>query len=369
MIKKMTNKALWLVISMVLAGMTACNQPAAPEKVTEQETVKNIIFLIGDGMGLTYVTAGSAVAKQLHMERAPYIGLIRTQSASSFITDSAAAGTAFSTGKRTYNGGLGVGLDSLPLPTILEIAAAQGLGTGLVATASITHATPAAFIAHQASRNSYEDIALDFLNTDITVFIGGGYDHFSKREDGKNLLPVLQERGYEVTTTLEATMASTSTKLAGLLYPEHAPKMTENRGDMLPMATQKALEILKPQQKGFFIMIEGSQIDWAGHANDAEYGVAEVLDFDKAVGVAFDFADKNPGTLVVVTADHETGGLGLNGMNKETGELMTGFTSKGHTGTMVPVFAYGTGAEHFKGVYNNTDIFEKFMALLGLKEQ
>ena len=157
---------------------------------------------------------------------------------------------------------------------------------------AITHATPASFIAHQSSRGSYEDIAMDFLKTDIDVFIGGGYDHFAKRKDKLNLIDSLKFRGYEVDTSLAMILKSTSLKLAGLTAPVHNPYRLKGRGDMLPASSGKAIEILNKNPKGFFLMIEGSQIDWAAHANAADTLIDETLDFDKAVGVALDFAKK-----------------------------------------------------------------------------
>jgi len=246
---------------------------------------------------------------------------------------------------------------------IVEIAEDNDLSTGLVSTSAITHATPASFIAHNPNRSDYEGIALDFLKTDVDVFIGGGINHFVRRKDKLNLLDSLVIRGYEADTTLDAVLASGAMKLAGLTASEHNPTSLEGRGDMLPLASSKAIEILNKNKKGFFLMIEGSQIDFAGHLNDAEGVIAETLDFDKAVGVAIDFAKKDGKTLVIVTADHETGGVTITGGDNKSHLVNLSFATNDHTAVMVPVYAFGPGAENFEGIYDNTDIFRKILQL------
>lgn len=339
------------------------------KRTSKSSTPKNIILLIGDGMGTSQVYAGYTAKKGvMNITGMPVTGFSVTNSASNYITDSGAGGTALSTGVKTKNGSIGVDVDGKPLKTILEMAEDKGLSTGLVSTSAVTHATPASFIAHTPSRSKYEDIAYDFLNTDIDVFIGGGYNHFARRADSLNLIDSLTARGYFIARDLKDVDVPSTQHLAALLADEHMPSMIKGRGDMLPDATELALKMLKRNKKGFFIMIEGSMIDWAAHDNDAESIVKETVDFDNAVGKALQFAVKNGETLVIVTADHETGGLGINGGNLETGEIVAAFTSKDHTATMVPVFAYGPGAERFTGVQQNTDIFKKCVQLLGLSK-
>jgi alkaline phosphatase len=259
-------------------------------------------------------------------------------------------------------------MDTLPLTTILEIAEQNGLATGLVATSSITHATPASFISHQKSRMMDEEIAMDFLKTDIDVFIGGGKKFFEKRTDNKNLLDQLKSNGYTVATGLEEINAVSTGKLAGFIADEQPRKVTEGRGQALAESAMKAIELLSMNEKGFFIMVEGSQIDWGGHANDSEYIISEMEDFDYTVGKVLDFAEANRETLVIITADHETGGYGIVGGDIEAGTVETRFLTAFHTATMVPVFAYGPGAEAFAGTYHNTAIFNKMMASLELNE-
>jgi len=325
---------------------------------------KNIILLIGDGMGVSQVFAGLTANKgKLFLDNCKYIGFSKTQSADNYITDSAAGGTALSAGVKTNNGVIGMDAQLNQVKTILEEASEKGLATGLVSTSAITHATPASFIAHQASRGSYEDIAADFLKTDIDVFIGGGLDHFTKREDGRNLVDELQKKGYQVEIDLKKIKKVKDGKLAGLTAEVHNGRMSE-RGDMLPVATETALNILDNNEKGFFLMIEGSQIDWGGHGGSTIYVVEDMLDFDQVIGQALEFAAKDKETLVIITADHETGGMAITGGNMEEGVVQAAFPTGDHTAIMVPVFSYGPGAEQFIGIMENTDIHAKMKKLL-----
>ncbi|HKI88110.1 MAG TPA: alkaline phosphatase [Draconibacterium sp.] len=325
---------------------------------------KNIIFLIGDGMGTAQIFAGlTANHGHLFLENCKQVGFSKTQSADNYITDSAAGGTALSCGIKTYNGAIGVDVNKNPVKTILEDAEAINLATGLVSTSSITHATPASFIAHQPSRNMYEEIAADFLKTDIDVFIGGGYKHFTQRKDGRNLVNELKQKGYTVEQDINKIKNVKSGKLVGLTAEEHNGRVAE-RGNMLPVAAETAINILSQNKKGFFLMVEGSQIDWGGHAGSTVYVVEDMLDFDKTIGIALEFAAKDGKTLVVITADHETGGMALTGGNMDSGIVKADFPLGDHTAVMVPVFAYGPGAEQFTGIMENTDIHKKMKQLL-----
>lgn len=330
---------------------------------------KNIIFFIGDGMGVAQVFAGITANNGLNIEQMPVVGFSKTQSADNYVTDSAAGGTALSTGQRTYNGAIGVDVNGSKLTTILEYSERNGKATGLVSTSAITHATPASFIAHQPQRSMYEEIAADFLNTDIDVFIGGGADFFTKRIDKRNLVLELNEKGYHVGYNIDEVANVSDGKLAVLTAVGHNAGYRD-RGDMLMKSTSKAIEVLSnADSKGFFLMVEGSQIDWGGHQNDASYVTGEVLDMDKALAEALKFAMEDRRTLVVVTADHETGGMSILGGDSNDGVVKTGFTTGDHSAVMVPVFAFGAGAEEFAGVYNNTEIFEKMYQLFKFKEK
>ncbi len=350
-----------LILVIIGVALVSC----FPIKKTTPE-IKNIILLIGDGMGLPDVYAAMTVSeKPLNMGRCNIIGLQQTFSSNSYITDSGAAGTALATGNKTKNGSIGVDSLGKPVKSILEIAEDNGLSTGIVSTSSITDATPASFVAHEVSRSNYEAIALDLLKTGIDVFIGGGYNNFANRKDQLNLLDSLKLRGYEVDTTMDMVMRSSSGKIAGLTAPFNNPFRLEGRGDMLPEATSKAIEILTKNKKGFFLMVEGSEIDKIAHLNVSDTLIDETLDFDNAVGAALDFAQKDGHTLVIITADHETGGVTIIEGNKETHKVKLNFSTHGHTAVMVPVYAFGPGAEKFSGIYNNTDIFQKMRSAFG----
>ncbi|MFZ2338824.1 MAG: alkaline phosphatase [Bacteroidales bacterium] len=352
------------LLMLIVAGavMVSCSTTRIGAFKTDKK-VRNVILMIGDGMGLPHVYAAmTAAGVPLNIQRTEVTGLQTSYSADNYVTDSAAAGTALSSGTKTNNGMIGVDPQGNKTKSILETAEENGLATGLVASSSVTHATPASFIAHQSSRSSYEDIAKDFLRTDIDVFIGGGYDHFAKRADGLNLIDSLTAKGYEVTTSAETLKNPDSpVKLAALLYPDQPPLRLNGRGDMLYDAARKAIDILNRNRKGFFLMIEGSQIDWAAHASEAEATIDETLDFDRAVGAAIDFAMADGNTLVVITADHETGGVTIPGGDIKSRQAKLHFSTKSHSAVMLPVYAYGPGAGNFTGIYDNTDIPKKIL--------
>jgi len=345
----------FLLIALSVSAIEAQKQP------------KNVVFIIGDGMGLAHIYAGMvANGNQLQMERFKNIGFSKTYSANNFTTDSGAGGTALACGIKTKNGMIGMGPDSVAVESILAIADKNGLATGMVTACDITHATPASFIAHQVSRKMTEEIAADFLKTDIDVFIGGGRKNFEERKDNRNISNELKAKGYTIAYTLEEAKSVKTGKLAGLLNDVH-PAAVPERGDMLPEATTVALDILDNNKKGFFMMIEGSQIDWAAHDNNADQIAKEVIDLDKTIGKVLDFAAKNKNTLVIVTADHETGGLTMPKGNISKNEISASFSTKDHSGIPVPVFAFGPGAENFTGFMENISFKNKLIKLLKIK--
>lgn len=360
------NKLSLIVVALLI--LVSCSKTESlKEKQTKQ--VKNIILLIGDGMGVAQIYSAMSVSPEpLNFERFKYIGLHKTYSANGYVTDSGAGGTALSTGVKTNNGCIAVDSTGMPLKTILEYAEENKLATGLVSTSSILHATPASFIAHEKSRSSYENIAKDFLDVDINLFIGGGKKQFIERKDSLNLIDSLLKNQYNVIDGLENLNTEMVGKFAVFTAPEHNPEMSKGRGDMLPVSTEKAIKILSKSEKGFFLMVEGSQIDWGGHDMNIDYVISETLDFDKAIAKALDFAIKDGETLVIVTADHETGGLSLVSGDLKSKTIQPNFSIDYHTAVMVPIFAFGPGAEEFAGVYQNTDVFEKMMKAYGFKK-
>jgi alkaline phosphatase len=326
--------------------------------------------MIGDGMGLPQITGAMYMNNNKSaFEQFKNIGFHKSHSSDNLVTDSAAGATAFASGVKTYNGAIGVDAKKQPVPTLLEMAEKKGMATGMLVTCSIVHATPAAFIAHVAGREDDEGIALDFLKTPIDIFIGGGEDYFTKRADGRNLVQELITKGYAITdsahTNIDNLNIHTDKNIGYFTSNLEPPSFYEGRNYALP-ATDKTLDFLKDRSpEGFFLMIEGSQIDWGGHANDANYVVNELLEFEKQIDVVLDFARRDGNTLVVVTADHETGGFAIMPGSK-MGKIQVAFTTKSHTATMIPVFADGPGAEAFRGIYDNTEIFFKFKEAMGL---
>ncbi len=330
----------------------------------QAQEVKNVIFLIGDGMGLAQMYAGLVSnPDSSSFERFTNIGLSKTYSANNFTTDSAAGGTALACGVKTNNGMIGMTPDSVAVNSVMQLAENKGLATGLVVSCNVTHATPASFVAHQPSRKMTEEIAADYLNSDIDVFIGGGKNDFEKRKDKRNLSAELRQKGYTIVYTQEEMNRVKSGKMGALLADDH-PEKASKRDNLLSNGVAKALELLSQNENGFFLMVEGSQIDWACHANQEDYLLEEVLDFDKVVGIALDFAEKNGNTLVVVTADHETGALSLPKGNIAAHKVDTDFDNLDHTGVPVPIYSYGVGSENFRGIMQNTAIPTRIKQLL-----
>ncbi|MFC2152465.1 alkaline phosphatase [Bacteroidota bacterium] len=358
-----------LVIAGIILIMIISCRRVEEQKEKQVQKPKNIILMIGDGMGVTQIYAAMSVSeKQLNFERFKYVGFQKTYSASNYITDSGAGATALSTGSKTINKYIAVDTTGNPLKTILEYAEDNELATGLVSTSTIIHATPASFIAHDTSRYNYENIASDFLDIDIDVFIGGGKRYFTEREDSLNLIDSLKKKQYQLIDGLENFNTEIEGKFAVFTADKHNPSIINGRGDMLPLSTEKAIKVLNKNENGFFLMVEGSQIDWGGEENDIEFVITETIDFDNAIAKALEFAIENKETLVIVTADHESGGLALVDGDLETKTIKVEFSSDDHTGVMVPVFAYGPGAEEFGGIYENTEIFEKMMKAFGFEK-
>lgn len=341
-------------------------------------TTQNVILMIGDGMGLTQISAAMHEREEpLELERFITLGMIKTGSATEEVTDSAAGATAFSAGIKTRNGAIGVDKNGRSHETILELLGNQGYATGVVATSVITHATPASFYAHEDSRQNYYQIAADMKKAPLDLFIGGGRKHFENRTnpdngeiDDRNLIEEMTKSGFSFVDSL-SELRKVKGKVGYFLADGHAEPVLKGRGDILARSVPESIRHLRSRtERGFFLMVEGSQIDWGGHENNHEYVVSELFDFDKAVGKALDFAIADGNTLLIVTADHETGGLTLPGEMGADGEpsyvkAEHQFSTRGHTSVMVPVFAYGPGAERFAGVYENTGIYQKILQAMG----
>jgi len=362
----------YLLALGLFLSFTACVSPSGNEKNStaknENVVAKNIIFMIGDGMSYAQIQAAeTALNKRLVMSSMPVTGNVTTYSADKLITDSGAGGTALATGQKTNNGMIGMRADSTAVESLLEIFADAGKKTGIVVSCGITHATPAAFVAKDISRSNYEAIAADIADSEkLHYFVGGGRDHFQKREDSVDLLSKMKEKGWQFFDNLNEIDAQ-SDRFGVFVADEHPGSAADGRGDMLPKGTALLLEKMSANPQGFFLMVEGSQIDWAGHNNDSAYLVQEMADFDATVAEVLAFAQNDGETLVVITADHETGGLTLvRGANKDYNKVRFHFSTGNHTSLSVPVYAYGPGAELFSGAYDNTDIFGKVLQAAGL---
>jgi alkaline phosphatase len=391
-------KNIFFLAVLCTSLMISCNTPSDSEKevlITEQlmvasettvkgprlslvadQPIKNVIFMIGDGTGIAQLYSGQLQEVgpdgYLHAQRLPITGIVKTHAEDDLITDSASGATAYSCGIKTNNGVIAQDSEGNVCVTLMELAQQAGMKTGLVATSGVTHATPASFATHIDSRNKYAEIAEQMVESEVDVILGGGLEYFipsdsagSNREDQLNLLPTLREQGYSVVLDRQAMIDEDSDQIIGLFSPSGMP--SENRIPSLAEMTNKAVESLSSNENGFFLMVEGSQIDWGGHANETPYVVREVKDFDDAIGVVLTFAQENPGTLVIITADHETGGMTINGVNRENTVVDIAWTSTGHTGTPIPLMAYGPHAVEFSGWWDNTDIGKKVADLLGFE--
>ncbi|MBF4516877.1 alkaline phosphatase [Flavobacterium sp. ANB] len=328
---------------------------------------KNVILLIGDGMGLTQIYSGYTANKgQLSLFNIPTQGLSITKASDSYITDSAAGATAMATGHKTNNRFISVDENEKPLELITQQLAKKNYKTAIISAGNITDATPAAFYAHQPERSYSEPIANDFLANPSDILIGGGQNEFIKRKDGKDLSKILIEKGYTFSDKFSSLDTIKNAKFI-VLDDASVVSMKDGRGDFLTKSLAKATTTFSATKNPFFIMAEGAQIDYGGHRNNVEYVVREMLDFDKLVGQAMEFVDKNPETLLIVTADHETGGLSLIDGSISKGYVQGSFSTNDHTAVPVPVFAYGAGAQNFSGVYQNTAIYTKIMEVLFTK--
>ncbi len=346
---------LLLVPLFAVLSTTACTN-ASPERPT-----RNIILFIGDGMGSEQVKAGSLFAYgtpgHLSFEAFPSTGEVTTFSADNEITDSAAAATAMATGHKVNNGVISMALpgDGRDLETLVEHYAARGKRTGLVTTTTLTHATPAAFAAHAANRSETDKIADDLINqTHVDLLLGGG---------GSGMTTELaQSAGYTVAhdRTELAALGWVDLPVSGLFGEGYLPYELDGLGALphLSEMTSMAIDLLQPASSGFFLMIEGGRIDHAGHANDIERLVREVSELSRAVALASEWASDRVDTLIVVTADHETGGLEvIRSLGEGTAPVVTWQTT-GHTSTSVPLYASGSGAHRFAGSHDNTSLHE-----------
>ena len=359
------------ILALLFVAALPLAQVHSAEKAPKNEKVKNVILIIGDGMGLAH-SASWMIERGYEptcFDRAQFVGVSKTYSANNRVTDSAASGTAMATGHKTNNSMLGMLPDGSKPANMTELAKAKGLSTGIVVTSYVLDATPGAFFAHVKNRGDRKDIEEDLIVCKPDVLVGGGRKYFTDKEYvSENMIDKAVAAGFTYVATPEEFYATDKTPILGLFAEGSYPMAIERDTDFLTDATLHTLDILDKNKKGFFAMIEGSHIDHAAHANNAEQMTFEMEEFDKVVNAAFDYADKHKGTLVIVTADHETGGVTLNSGSKDFTKGESGidikFSTTGHTGSPVLVYSYGASAWKFSGVMENTDIFKRIKAVL-----
>lgn len=434
-------------MEMKTRGSSACRcfalaalVAAISSTAVSAQTARNVILLIGDGMGFTQKQAAAYLAGQpLNMDAMPVLGAMSNYAADNLATDSAAAATALATGYKTNNGMISVTPDGKDKATILERARDAGKATGLVATSTITHATPAGFGAHVSGRGDEAEIAAEYVGQRIDVLFGGGVGLFlpksqgSSRKDERDLIGEFKALGYTYAWDIESLKSVTSPPTLGLFSSSSMAPDIDREVTLEPSLadmTQKAIDLLSKDPDGFFLMVEGSQVDWGCHDGDPAYTLSELFAFDKAVAAARAFEAAHPDTLVVVCADHETGGMtlvkgdatfpklrglkaqtatgafiaGATGKEKDPAKITdmmksyTGLTLKAaeakslvsakdlkpvinklvstragitwatgdHSAAPVPVLAEGSGQDLFAGWYDNTDMPKRIAKAMGI---
>ena len=407
---KLVLGGILLVVLGVISGFYASTSPVVqtiPEKDSTVEDIsfsklvpvktfnqseskaKNVILLIGDGMSISQIT-GYRILKggpnsRIAMDKFPYTGIVLTHSHDAPITDSASSATAYSTGSKTNNRYLGMDSDKNYLENLTEKLDQHGFVSSLIATSEISHATPAAFVAHVESRWNTDEISSQIFDSNVAVLLGGGRKIFlpeslgGVRKDNRNLLEEIKSSELLVTTKNELNEFNMDQpgRVFGLFSDDHLRDIETpdnhskepSLSNMLQFAIDRSAYYQGKGCKGFFIMAEGSQVDWAGHVNNLDYLRREMEDLDGAVALALEHAIQSKDTLVIVTADHETGGLLLESDGIYTKDSIkfsfnTAIGQGNHTGVPVPVYAYGPGAENFTGTLDNTDIYRAILASL-----
>ena len=328
--------------------------------------VQNVILMIGDGMSLMHIhSAWTATRGKLWLENCPYTGLSKTYCANKLITDSGAGGTAIATGHKTNYHMVGVDPEGNPLESLTSLATKKGMGSGIAVTCRLWDATPADFCCHNTDRDNEAEIVADYVNCGVDYAFGGGSKLFENRADGRDLFKELRDKGYQTPRSWDELANIQKGKVFCVADTVDTP-VPAVRGDLLARASMKGIELLNQNPNGFFLMIEGSQLDDYGHFNDLDMLMQETHDFDRTIGRILEWAAQDGETLVVITAAHETGGLTLVDGDLNEGKIVCKFSTGGHSGVMVPVYAFGPGAENFTGIFENTDIFWKIKTLLNL---
>lgn len=323
--------------------------------------IRNVIFLIGDGMGLSQITAAAYANCGLTLMNFNYIGLQRNNALGAFTTDSAAGGSALATGERHANRHISMTEEGEAVPSLSDWFRGKGLPVGVVTLGNAVDATPTAFYGHSVERDNADELTRCLLDTPVDLLCGSGIRQFTERGDGIDLIGELS-KNYRFVRSIDEINAAEGRVVCIDERMDEAAE--ESNLGLLAEATRAAIDKLQERgDKGFFLMVEGAKIDYAGHSRCLPGSVIEMLSFDLAVAEALKFADENGQTLVVVTADHETGGLVLLDGDEQSGRIMGVYTTDDHTPAMLPVFAYGPGADRFCGTYLNTEIARRIREL------
>ena len=323
--------------------------------------IRNVIFLIGDGMGLSQITAAAYANCGLTLMNFNYIGLQRNNALGAFTTDSAAGGSALATGERHANRHISMTEEGEAVPSLSDWFRGKGLPVGVVTLGNAVDATPTAFYGHSVERDNADELTRCLLDTPVDLLCGSGIRQFTERSDGIDLIGELS-KNYRFVRSIDEINAAEGRVVCIDERMDEAAE--ESNLGLLAEATRAAIDKLQERgDKGFFLMVEGAKIDYAGHSRCLPGSVIEMLSFDLAVAEALKFADENGQTLVVVTADHETGGLVLLDGDEQSGRIMGVYTTDDHTPAMLPVFAYGPGADRFCGTYFNTEIARRIREL------
>lgn len=364
---KLTKMHKTLILIAICGLMLSCNNgikvqsyknDATHERVTVAQPtgthVKNVILMIGDGMGLPQVSCGwTANHGQLNLDNFQYTGISRTYCASQLITDSGAGGSALACGQKTTCHYIAKDPEGNDMLSLIDYAHLAGMKAGVSVVCALDDATPVSFCCHDTSRYSTDALIADYLETKADLVVGGGRNYFMKRDDGRNIADELAANGWNVATDETAFFAVDSLPLFGILADGDYP-LPSVRGDLFTRQTMKAIEMLDNDQ-GFFLMVEGSLIDGWCHENVIENMVAEMLDFDKTIGAVLEWAAADGETLVVVTADHESGALTLLDGDYHEGLVEVHFANDGHSNIQVPLYAFGPQAWNFTGTKENCE--------------
>ena len=332
--------------------------------------VKNVILMIGDGMSLMHIQAAWTCNRgHLWLENAQFTGLSKTPATNRLITDSGSGGTSLATGYKTRYHAVGVDEDGNKLKSLVDYAKEAGKSAGVAVTCRLWDATPCDFLSHNIDRDNEQELIAEMANSPVDYVFGGGAKFFTNRKDGRNIFKELEKKGYKVFTSRKDLETISKEKGNSKVYCvpfEVDTPLPDERGDLLARASIAGMNLLNQNKNGFFMMVEGSQLDDYGHFNQLDMLMKETLDFDQTFGSIIKWAAEDGETLVVVTADHETGGMTVLGGDYKEGRVEVNFSTKNHSGTMVPVYAFGPGSENFSGFMDNTDICWKIKDLMNM---